>query len=88
MPRANARATVTKTVTVSPPANAAPVASFRYFPASPRAGQAIDFVSISYDPDGPLSHSDVGPRQRRPVRRCGGAERDARVHGRGPDGAA
>lgn len=46
--------TVTKTVQVSPPPNAAPVASFRHFPASPRAGQAIDFVSLSHDSDGPL----------------------------------
>ncbi len=46
--------TVQRTVTVSPPPNTAPVASFRHFPAAPKAGQVVDFVSVSYDPDGPL----------------------------------
>ena len=45
---------VVKAVPVAAPANRPPVASFRYFPGIPTAGEAADFVSLSSDPDGPL----------------------------------
>ena len=41
-------------MTVAAPPNRPPVASFRYFPGIPTAGEAADFVSLSSDPDGPL----------------------------------
>ena len=42
-------------VQVSAPANQVPIASFRAFPAAPTAGQTVDFVSTSSDPDGPIA---------------------------------
>ncbi len=43
---------VTRTVTVADPANPSPAAGFRFFPAQPVAGQTVDLVSTSSDPNG------------------------------------
>lgn len=43
-----------KEVIVTGPPNQLPTASFHYFPANPTAGRAVDFVSVSSDPDGPI----------------------------------
>lgn len=39
----------------APPPNKAPIASFRVFPSLPTAGELVDFVSVSSDPDGTLA---------------------------------
>lgn len=41
-------------VPVAAPPNQSPIASFRVFPSAPTAGQVVDLVSVSSDPDGPL----------------------------------
>ncbi len=49
--------TVQATSAATPPIvqNLAPIAGFRSSPAAPVAGDAVDFTSISYDPDGPIA---------------------------------
>jgi hypothetical protein len=57
-PPPNSQPPGTQPPAAPPRANLPPVASFSAFPAQPLAGQAVQFFSVSSDPDGPIvSHA-------------------------------